>query len=120
LSRARTVARRAAARCFYICLFLVERTGFVDDRPKTLLHLAPEPEATVEAPSETPDERRRLYGQSDHVRRYGPKFEQRLLAAGFDVAVYPFGAHLDERSTRRLGLMRHEVVCMCRKHDAGA
>ena len=34
-----------------------------------------------------PAERLRLYGQADHVRRYGPDYVERLRDAGFDVAV---------------------------------
>ena len=41
---------------------------------------------TVEDPSVTdPAERRRLFGQEDHVRRYGPDFVERLEGAGFEV-----------------------------------
>ena len=43
---------------------------------------------TVEDPSITdPKERLRLFGQDDHVRRYGPDFVDRLKEAGFDVCV---------------------------------
>ncbi len=41
---------------------------------------------TVEDPSVTdPAEREKLFGQFDHVRRYGPDFEERLEDAGFIV-----------------------------------
>ncbi len=44
------------------------------------------PEATIEDPSiADPQERERLFGQRDHVRRYGPDFEDRLKEAGFAV-----------------------------------
>ena len=43
---------------------------------------------TDEDPTVTdPDERRRRYGQADHVRRYGPDYLGRLREAGFDVDV---------------------------------
>jgi SAM-dependent methyltransferase len=43
---------------------------------------------TIEDPSITdPGERLRLFGQGDHVRRYGPDYVERLHQAGFDVAV---------------------------------
>jgi SAM-dependent methyltransferase len=43
---------------------------------------------TFEDPSITdPAERRRLFGQEDHVRRYGPDYEERLREAGFAVEV---------------------------------
>lgn len=41
---------------------------------------------TFEDPSVTdPEERLRLFGQRDHVRRYGPDYQQRLEAPGFTV-----------------------------------
>lgn len=43
---------------------------------------------TVEDPTITdPQERLRLFGQDDHVRRYGPDFVDRLQEAGFSVTV---------------------------------
>jgi hypothetical protein len=39
---------------------------------------------TVEDPSASPEERRRRFGQADHVRTYGSDFEGRLRAAGLD------------------------------------
>lgn len=45
-------------------------------------------ERTVEDPTVTdPAERRRRFGQDDHVRRYGPDYAERLREAGFDVTV---------------------------------
>lgn len=42
--------------------------------------------ATFEDPAVTdPAERERLFGQWDHVRRYGPDYADRLAAAGFQV-----------------------------------
>lgn len=49
-------------------------------------------EHTFEDPSVTdPGERLRLFGQSDHVRRYGPDYVERLEEAGFTVAVRTAG-----------------------------
>lgn len=46
-------------------------------------------ENTIEDPSVTsPTERLRLFGQEDHVRRYGPDYQDRLAEAGFDVNRY--------------------------------
>jgi SAM-dependent methyltransferase len=43
---------------------------------------------TFEDPSITdPEERQRVYGQFDHVRNYGPDYQQRLKDAGFAVVV---------------------------------
>lgn len=48
-------------------------------------------EVTFEDPSVTdPAERLRVFGQKDHVRRYGPDYVDRLREAGFQVeTVYP-------------------------------
>jgi hypothetical protein len=45
-------------------------------------------EKTIEDPTiSDPQERLRLFGQEDHVRRYGPDFVDRLRDAGFTVRV---------------------------------
>ena len=45
-------------------------------------------ESTFEDPSVTdPEERLRLFGQKDHVRRYGRDYLDRLRAAGFQVEI---------------------------------
>jgi SAM-dependent methyltransferase len=51
---------------------------------------------TVEAPSATPNERLELFGQRDHLRRYGRDFVDRLREAGLDVAVERYGHELGE------------------------
>jgi SAM-dependent methyltransferase len=44
---------------------------------------------TIEDPAVTdPDERLRLFGQADHVRRYGPDYADRLTECGFHVERY--------------------------------
>jgi hypothetical protein len=46
-------------------------------------------EVTVEDPSITdPRKREKLFGQHDHVRRYGPDYVDRLINAGFAVAEF--------------------------------
>jgi SAM-dependent methyltransferase len=64
----------------------------------------------------SPKERERLFGQRDHVRRYGPDYKDRLVESGFSVAVDGFVRNLDNRAVRRFGLMRNEDVYFCRKH----
>jgi SAM-dependent methyltransferase len=73
-------------------------------------------EATFEDPTVTrPEERERLFGQDDHVRRYGPDYKDRLAAAGFSVAVDGFVRELDDRTVTRFGLMPDEDIYFCRK-----
>jgi SAM-dependent methyltransferase len=38
----------------------------------------------------SPEERERLFGQNDHVRRYGPDYKDRLMEAGFSLRVASF------------------------------
>lgn len=53
-----------------------------------VLNVPVEAEETIEDPSiEDPRERERLFGQSDHVRCYGPDYADRLREAGFGVEV---------------------------------
>jgi SAM-dependent methyltransferase len=63
----------------------------------------------------SPKERERLFGQCDHVRRYGPDYRDRLVESGFSVAVDDFVRNLDSRAVRRFGLLRDEDVYFCRK-----
>ena len=73
-------------------------------------------EQTFEDPSVTsPEERERLYGQHDHVRRYGPDYADRLVEAGFSVTVDRFTQTLSETEVRRFGLRADESVYVCRK-----
>jgi SAM-dependent methyltransferase len=72
---------------------------------------------TVEDPSVTdPGERKRLFGQEDHVRRYGPDYRDRLSAAGFDVHTVPCAAIATEPEIQKHGLDRTESIFHCMKH----
>ena len=76
-------------------------------------------ETTFEDPPVTsPQERLRVFGQHDHVRRYGPDYTDRLTAAGFNVTVDGFVRELDDRTIQRFGLMQSEDIYLCRK-EAG-
>ena len=75
-------------------------------------------DTTFEDPTaSSPKERERLFGQFDHVRRYGPDYKDRLMGVGFSVTVDGFVRELDDRAVRRFGLMRDEDVYFCRKQD---
>jgi SAM-dependent methyltransferase len=75
-------------------------------------------EPTYEDPQVTsPAERERLFGQHDHVRRYGPDYRDRLIEAGFSVTVCDLAAELSDSDVRRYGLARNEKVFFCRKAD---
>ena len=61
--------------------------------------------ATHEDPTLTDeDERLRRFSQRDHVRVYGPDLLDRLIAAGFEVALHDGADRLPEATIARLGL----------------
>lgn len=73
-------------------------------------------ERTLEDPAVTsPEERERMFGQWDHVRRYGPDYKERLVAAGFLVEVDDFVRELGDTKILHYGLMANEDVYICRK-----
>lgn len=71
----------------------------------------PVPEITLEDPSVTdPRERERLYGQRDHVRRYGRDYPLRIESAGLTVTEDDFANTLTEETRKRYGLVKGEIV----------
>jgi SAM-dependent methyltransferase len=73
---------------------------------------------TFEDPTVVTDsDRLRVYGQTDHVRRYGPDFADRLREEGFGVTVVGVSDLLDEKGATRHGLAQtNDAVFFCRKH----
>lgn len=62
----------------------------------------------------SPKERRRRYGQWDHVRWYGRDYPDRLRAAGFTVELDP--GQISDADLTRLGLRTsHDHIYLCRK-----
>ena len=62
-------------------------------------------DATFEDPSIVdPDERYRLFGQRDHVRRYGPDVADRLTSVGFGVVTHRAADFHSESDISRMGL----------------
>jgi SAM-dependent methyltransferase len=60
---------------------------------------------TFEDPAITePSERRNVFGQEDHVRRYGPDYADRLREAGFTVEVTGVNDLVDRDEAARMGL----------------
>ncbi|PQE00643.1 methyltransferase type 11 [Mycobacterium sp. EPG1] len=73
---------------------------------------------TFEDPSVTdPAERLRLFGQEDHVRRYGPDYIDRLKSVGFKVTVINPEDFLEaaEISEMAVGPNRGEQIFFCTK-----
>jgi len=68
---------------------------------------------TYEDPAITaPEERRRHFGEEQHVRIYGYDFRDRLAAAGFDVQHY-LAEDIDSSASKRYGLLLDENVFFC-------
>lgn len=62
-------------------------------------------EKTFEDPSITePEERFKIFGQEDHVRRYGPDYADRLSEAGFSVEVISVNDLFRNDEAIRMGL----------------
>lgn len=72
---------------------------------------------TDEDPSVTdPAERSRRFGQSDHLRMYGPDFADRLREAGFEVTTDPYPTRIPD--SERYGLMDNDLVFFARPAQA--
>ena len=71
-------------------------------------------EATAEDPAVTdPAERRRLYGQENHLRLYGRDFVERLSEAGFQVQTLYYARQLPPEEVRRFALVPDEPLFIC-------
>ena len=73
-------------------------------------------EATIEGSiPQSPAERDRLYGQIDHVRRYGSDFVGRPERAGFKVTPWIAADIVSPTDMYRFGLSAKDVVFYCTK-----
>ena len=63
----------------------------------------------------TPEGRRNLFGQDDHLRVYGRDYIKRLKEAGFSVTPDTFVQELSDKMIDKLGLMKEEVLFICTK-----
>ena len=75
--------------------------------------------ATIEDPTITdPVMRAKIFGQPDHLRRYGPDFAERLHVAGFDVRIYNAEdiVHSPDELFR-IGIQPNRKIFYCRKHN---
>jgi len=76
----------------------------------------PLPEFTEEDSEVTdPSERERLYGQSDHVRKYGKDYPERLRKVGFTVDENEFVKELDPSLLSFHGLPPEDIIYWCKK-----
>jgi SAM-dependent methyltransferase len=79
---------------------------------------SPVPEKTFSDPSIT-DRRRReeIFGQDDHVRRYGKDYAQRIEQAGLEAVEDNFVDTLTDEQRKRYGLVKGETIFMGRKKN---
>jgi hypothetical protein len=71
---------------------------------------------TFEDPSVvSPADRLRVFGQEDHVRRYGPDYADRLREAGFEVEVTRVSDMVSEDQAVGLGLTQAGEIYCCRR-----
>jgi len=62
-----------------------------------------------------PEDRQRVFGQSDHVRFYGNDFSERLTQQGFQVMEDSFASKLPLRELVQFGITPQERIYLCRK-----
>jgi predicted SAM-dependent methyltransferase len=63
----------------------------------------------------TPEEREKIFGQSNHVRIYGKDYKDRLEKVGFSVEVYNFAKEFGESTIHKYGLLKDEDIYICSK-----
>ncbi len=71
----------------------------------------PVPEITFEDNSIVDKrEREKIFGQDDHVRKYGRDYSSRIRQSGLLPKEDPFVDTLDEETRRRYGLVKGELI----------
>ena len=62
-----------------------------------------------------PTEREKLFGQRDHVRKYGKDYAKRLSASGLNVQENRFVKSLEQAIIKRHALAPDEIIFYCTK-----
>ncbi|GAB3658278.1 hypothetical protein GCM10028791_31120 [Echinicola sediminis] len=74
--------------------------------------------ATLEDKSITsPAERERLFGQRDHVRKYGNDYSKRLSKSGLNVQENGFVKELPDEVVKKYALPEDEIIFYCSKGE---
>jgi ubiquinone/menaquinone biosynthesis C-methylase UbiE len=63
-----------------------------------------------------PTERQRLFGQSDHVRRYGKDFKYRLERTGFSVSIFN-ASEISTNDILRINEPYSDTIFLCNKES---
>ncbi len=61
-------------------------------------------------------EREKIFGQDDHVRKYGRDYPQRIKRAGLDPIEDPYVNDLQETIRKKFGLVKGEIIYGGRKY----
>ncbi len=76
----------------------------------------PIPEKTIEDKSIiSKKEREKIYGQSDHLRKYGKDYDKRILSQGLKVKKLNFIDSFSKKEKKYYGLQEKEVIYYCYK-----
>jgi SAM-dependent methyltransferase len=70
----------------------------------------------------SPEKKRRVFGQEDHVRRYGRDYKDRLQRAGFTVRLDNYVKELEDDKIKKYDLPKNEIIYFCTKpkpHNSG-
>jgi SAM-dependent methyltransferase len=72
---------------------------------------SPVPETTFEDAAITnPREREKIFGQNDHVRKYGKDYPKRIERAGLKAVEDQFVTRLSEEERKKFGLSKGEIL----------
>jgi SAM-dependent methyltransferase len=64
-----------------------------------------------------PAERERMFGQRDHVRKFGKDYAERLRKSGLKIEENQFVKQLGNENIKKYALAEDEVIFLCRKGD---
>jgi len=72
---------------------------------------SPVPDITLEDNSIVDKrEREKVFGQDDHVRKFGKDYRQRIERAGLKAVADPFAASLPDETIKKYGLSKEELI----------
>lgn len=73
-------------------------------------------EVTIEDKTITdPSERERLFGQRDHIRKYGKDYAERIRKSGLQIEENQFVKKLPQDKVKKFALAPKEILFICRK-----
>jgi hypothetical protein len=62
-----------------------------------------------------PAERERIFGQRDHVRKFGKDYAERLRKSGLNIEENQFVKQIGSDLIKKYALAENEVIFVCRK-----